>query len=111
MDLMSLQLGKYSPGSHGLRIFPQKSESQLRLYFESEERAEMWYDEILREQGFPRESLMEQYEILDDIDSGAHGQVALASHLRSESCYAIKGLSKSDMETMFEGSGESCAEE
>ena len=70
----------------------------------------MWYDEILREQGFQREELLEQYEILDEIDTGANGQVTLAVHLRSQIRYAIKCVSKQDMKSMFRGSGESCAE-
>ena len=70
----------------------------------------MWYHEMLREQGFMGDDALEQYELLKKIDKGANGIVILAKHLLSETCYAIKGLSKLGMKKMFTGSREQTAE-
>ena len=53
-DVNSLQVVKCGFDAHCMLIIGQKSCYQLKLHFESDERADLWYDLVIREQGFPR---------------------------------------------------------
>ena len=73
---------------------------QRSVYFKSKEAMDMWYNEILANQGFS-ERPIDQYEAQGNLGDGTFGTVILAQHVFSKLKVAIKFMSKEKIENFF----------
>ena len=90
-------------------LFVLSSDSQRRVYFDSEEACNHWHKEILAAQGY-LDKRLEAYEVVKEIDSGSYGSVILAQHKLSGLQVAIKMIAMRKIDQTFKSNKQAFSE-